>query len=287
LIGSFDGYLYQLDSVTGEEIWRFKTGGEIFNTYPFTVDGNTVYIPSFDNYLYLLDMEKRKVVWRFKTGEFGNAGSPVVNEDTVYHGSRDGIFYAIEKETGKEKWRFRISGDEIITTLPIINNGLIYFGCGDNNVYAISVETGKEVWRFRTSGMVYQATSIYDSVMYVGSFDCYMYAVDLKTREEIWRFVTSSIVQSKLPPAYESFEVNIKKSSAAVEDKISEDRYKSKKEETVSLSNYHVTSEYSSTNEYKQKSDYDTSFVMFEDVMEVEGVWTSDLVSNLPISKWR
>ncbi|UCC92117.1 MAG: hypothetical protein JSV39_02560, partial [Candidatus Aenigmatarchaeota archaeon] len=45
---------------------------------------------------------------------------------------------------------------------------------------------------------------------------------------------------------------------------ISEEKYKKKGGETVSLSDYHVESEYSSDSEYKQKSDYDVNFVIFE-----------------------
>ncbi len=75
------------------------------------------------------------------------------------------------------------------------------------------------------------------------------------------------------------------KKETHTEDAVSEEKYKSKKEEeTVSLSDYHITSEYSSGSEYKQKSDYDTSFVMFEGVMECEELWTSDLKALSPQS---
>ena len=49
------------------------------------------------------------------------------------------------------------------------------------------------------------------------------------------------------------------------------------------LSDYHIASEYATTSEYKTKSDYDTHWVIFEEIMEVEDVWTSDLkVSSHP-----
>jgi hypothetical protein len=43
-----------------------------------------------------------------------------------------------------------------------------------------------------------------------------------------------------------------------------------------------VESEYATTSEYKQKSDYDVSFIMFEGVMEVESIWSSALTTLKP-----
>ncbi len=111
--------------------------------------------------------------------------------------------------------------------------------------------------------------------IFFGSWDCHEYSVDVKTGKEFWRFRTSSMVQGYIPPSTEAFKLEVKKETR-LEEAISEDKYKEKKEETISLSDYHVESEYSSESEYKQKSDYDVNFVMFEGIMECEELWTSD-----------
>ncbi len=103
-----------------------------------------------------------------------------------------------------------------------------------------------------------------------------MYLADPETGEEIWRFQTSTNKPALLPEPFECFELEVKKDTG-VEEAVEGEKYKKKKEEeSVSLSDYHVTSEYSSESEYKQKSDYDTTFVMFEGIMEEESIWISD-----------
>lgn len=111
--------------------------------------------------------------------------------------------------------------------------------------------------------------------IYFGSADCKLYCLDALTGEASWIFQTSSIVKSKFAPLYEEYKVEIRHNTH-IEDAISEDRYKSKRTDTVSLSDYHVKSEYSTEGDYKKKSEYDTSFVIFEGVLEGEQLWISD-----------
>jgi outer membrane protein assembly factor BamB len=281
--GSFDKNFYCLNKKTGEEIWRFKTGGEIHNDRPFLAREGKIYFTSFDSYLYCVDIETGKEIWRFRTGKYGNAGSPFYHDDVIYHGSRDGIFYAIDDKTGKELWRFRTERDEAIDSIPLMYKNRIYFGAGDSNFYCLTME-GKEIWRFRASYNIYTSPVVLNNIIYFNSMDCHMYALDADTGEEVWRFATSTLTISPLPPPYESFKLEVSKSGLSEEVK-TKDKYKEKKEKSVSLSDYHVTSEYVMDSEYKQKSDYDTNFVIFEGVLECEELWTSDSKHLSPDSR--
>lgn len=281
-IGSYDGNFYCLESRTGKEIWRFKTGAEIMNEQYSMVYKGRVYFSSFDNYLYAVNINTGEEAWRFRTGNFGNSAGPEIMNGMLIHASRDGILYAINPENGKEIWSFR-AGMGIFSGV-LIHDGKIYFGCEDGNVYVLNSE-GKELWRFKTGGPVYHYPAIWDNRIYFGSWDCHLYAVDMRTHKEVWRFATSDSSLAYLPPSREMFEVRIKKETR-IEDTITEDRYKSKKKmETVSISDYRISSEYSTTSEYKQKSDYDVSFVMFEGVLEGEDLWISDLKVLSPVSR--
>ncbi|MCK4531251.1 MAG: PQQ-like beta-propeller repeat protein, partial [Candidatus Aenigmarchaeota archaeon] len=269
-IASFDSNFYCIDEETGKEIWRFQTGDEIYDVYPGKAWKGRVFVPSFDNYIYCLNAQTGKEIWRFKTGKYGSAAGPVIHKNVLYMHSRDGILYAVD-ENGKEMWRFKTGG---LVALPTIHDNLIYVGSEDNNLYCLTME-GKEVWRFRADGDVFWKPVIKDGVIYFTSWDCHLYAVDITTRKELWRFATSNTAQAEWPPSTDAWEAEVKKETH-IEDAITEEKYKSKKKgETVSLSDYQITTEYSSESEYKQKSDYDTSFVIFENIMEVERIWTS------------
>ncbi len=277
-IGSFDGYFYCIDTGTGQEIWRIRTGDNIQMDEPPLVYNGMIFVTSFDNYLRAINIETGKEVWRFKTGKYGHATGPKAWNGILYQGSRDGFFYALNMNGG-ELWRFKTGG--VTLGFGVLNNQ-IYITSEDGNLYCLSPE-GNELWRFKTGGGIYDHPTFYKGKIYFGSWDCNFYCVDSLTREESWRFETSSRVPAPVPPAKEQFTVEIKKETT-FEEAESEDKYKKKKEKTVSLSDYHVKSEYHVESEYRQKSDYDTSFVMFEDVME-EITWISDLkVSRVPSS---
>jgi hypothetical protein len=125
-----------------------------------------------------------------------------------------------------------------------------------------------------------------DNVIYFGSWDCHLYALNADAGGEVWRFTTNTSRQSYDPPPHPNFRIEIKKETH-IEDAINEDKYKSKRKgETVSLSDYRVESEYSSDVDYKQKSEYETNFVILEIVAE-DIIWSSSgtLNPDLRISK--
>jgi hypothetical protein len=171
-------------------------------------------------------------------------------------------------------WKVTFGGS--VCGRPVLHKGMIIFSSLDNHVYALDFATRKEIWRFKASANIYSSAVVLDNVMFFSSMDCHVYALDADTGEEVWRFATSTLTISPLPPPYESFNLEVSKSSVIDEAEVKE-KYKKRKEETVSLSDYHVTSEYHMESEYKQKGEYDTSSVMFEGVMECENIWSSDL----------
>jgi len=277
-IGSHDSNLYCLDAETGKEVWRFRTGGEIMNCLPFTIKDGILYFGSFDNFLYVINADTGKELWRFRTGEYGNSGVPVIHRKTIYFVARDGILYALTLD-GKEIWRYRLSGVSTWQKPQISDKGM-YIISEDGYLYCIGFD-GRELNKKRINTVMVPPVLHKDMIL-VGSWDCNLYAYDLEGRE-LWVTPTSTKEEAFFPPPNDSFKLEINKETHT-DDTISEDRYASKRKgETVSLSDYHLTSEYSTKSEYKQKSDYDINFVMFENIMEVEGIWLSALkVSKQP-----
>jgi outer membrane protein assembly factor BamB len=279
IFGSFDGNYYCLDAETGRELWRFRTGAEIWHMNPPAINGGKVYVSSFDNYAYCLDVKTGREVWRFRTGKYGNSSAPVWYDGLLYHGTRDGIIYCLTPE-GREVWRFR--GGEAMDC-GIGYEGMFLCCNGDGFFYALDAKTGKELWRFRTGAMNYHFPAVWRERIFFSSMDCHIYAIDLRGKE-MWRFMTSTQKASDIPPAYEAWKAEIKKTH--VEDAISEDRYRAKKTDTVSLSDYHVASEYSAKSDYKQKSDYSATLTFFEDVF-VENAHVTQLLHFEPLAETR
>ncbi len=283
IFGSFDGYAYCVDAKTGKEIWRFKTGAEVFDPVRLTIYEKTIFIPSFDSYLYAINTETGEEIWKSKLGNYGVAMSPTIVNERIYIGARDGNFYCLDM-SGKEIWRFRTGG--VVESKAVVRKGRIYFGSEDGNMYCLDLK-GNEIWRFKVDGQIWDEAKIYKGMLLFGAVDCRVHYLNLETGKELWNMQTSTLRKSIWPHPYEMFRVEIKKETC-VEEPVEESKYKKKKQETVSLSDYQIESEYSSESEYKQKSDYDVQWVMFESVMECEELWISSLKASkqsLRISK--
>ena len=90
-----------LDASTGNTVWTYKTGGNVWST-PAVANGR-VYVGSNDFKVYALNVETGGLVWSFATGG-GVFSSPVVVDNIVYVGSTDNNTYALDAATGTQIW---------------------------------------------------------------------------------------------------------------------------------------------------------------------------------------
>jgi len=119
------------DTETGQEKWRFYTGGPV-RFAPVAWEGK-LYVVSDDGYLYCLDADKGKPLWTFRSGPseykvLGNErlismwparGAPVLHEGRVYFAASIWPFmgtfiHALDAATGKVIWTNSGSGSDFI-----------------------------------------------------------------------------------------------------------------------------------------------------------------------------
>ena len=93
LVGSSDGRFFDaLREGTGEEVWRFRTPGNVLSSG--TVAGGIVFFGCEDGHLFALDAVSGRELWRFRTGG-AVISTPAVANGAVYFGSDDGNVYAL------------------------------------------------------------------------------------------------------------------------------------------------------------------------------------------------
>jgi outer membrane protein assembly factor BamB len=93
LVGSSDGRFFDaLREGSGEEIWRFRTPGNVLSSG--TVAGGVVFFGCEDGHLFALDAASGHELWRFRTGG-AVISTPAVAGGAVYFGSDDGTLYAL------------------------------------------------------------------------------------------------------------------------------------------------------------------------------------------------
>jgi len=203
-VGAGDGRLYCLDLATGQEAWRFETGGRIRSSP--AVAGDRVYVGSADGSLYAVDRGTGAERWRFdaegkalSSAEFGYdrktfQSSPAVEDGAVYIGSRDGRMYAVDADTGKEIWNVP-SGPTWAISSPGVRDGVVFSGRSDQRyVHAVRAESGEEIWKIQTGSFVFSSPAIAGDTVYVGVGvgDGSLLALDAATGATRWSYRTGA-----------------------------------------------------------------------------------------------
>ena len=133
--GGRDGYLYAIDTQTGQQQWRFNYEVSWVLSSPALAEG-VVYTGTSDGrFVNTLDAATGEEQWRFATPSIVWS-SPSVAGDLVYFGCGDGFLYALDRQTGEEQWRFRTRGG--VYSSPVIVQGTVYVGSDDGALYAIT-----------------------------------------------------------------------------------------------------------------------------------------------------
>ena len=83
---SWDGYVFALGAATGELLWRYRAGLNLYSS-PAVVEG-VVFFGSDDGHVYALDALIGELLGRYKAGGYVFSSPAVVN-GIVYVGSED------------------------------------------------------------------------------------------------------------------------------------------------------------------------------------------------------
>jgi outer membrane protein assembly factor BamB len=181
-VGTKQGALLALDEVTGEERWRFDTGGGIIRSSPAVVDG-TIFLAAGYN-LFAVDAESGQERWRTPI-HFAGPSSPVAVDGFVYVSSEEGLVYSFEEASGRKRWEYKAEG--LVFSSPAIAGGNLYFGNDDGDLYALEAESGRQLWRFDTGGGVYASPAVAGNLVYASSKAGVTFAIDVQTGKEDWR----------------------------------------------------------------------------------------------------
>ena len=195
LIGAKDGFLYNINKLTGTTKWKFKTRGIIRSTP--AIKHSIVYAGDTDGILYAVDLLSGKEKWQFHTMGYGLKNedfgydrraiisSPVVAGNKVLAGCRDGVLYAVYINGGKEAWRMDHQVSWVISSVAV-KDSIVVTGTSDGHfVQAINLETGKEIWKYKTVSLVWSSPVILNNTVYIGSDEGALYAFDLHSGKKI------------------------------------------------------------------------------------------------------
>lgn len=199
-IGSADSFLYALSLNNGSEIWKYKSGNQIFSTAAYS--DNIICFES-GNVLYGLNAdgsEKWKVT--ITAGPVTNHyddwdyfhSSPLIVDSIAYCGSQKGQLIGVNIYTGTEVFRINTGDTGIgIRVRPAVFDNKIYFGECGGNFYCYNLTTGEQVWKYDTNPeKLWQDPAILtdpvikDSIVYFAGRHCHLYGLNVLTGKKVW-----------------------------------------------------------------------------------------------------
>ena len=170
------GYIYALDSATGNVLWKVLVATKRFWSTP-AIAGKSLFVGSMDKNLYALDLATGKTKWTFKAGG-AITSRPLVIGDGVYFGAFDRNFYKVSATSGQKVWSFRSDAwfwnDAVATT----DGGTIFVGSLGENVYALDANSGAARWAYNTGSAVRAAPILRGALVYVTALSGQIYALD-------------------------------------------------------------------------------------------------------------
>jgi outer membrane protein assembly factor BamB len=95
-VGSWDGFVYCLDALTGEILWS-KSIGSYVDSSPAVADG-IIYIGSSNGNIYGLNTSTGEILWSKSIGSYVGS-SPAVIDGKVYIGSSDDKVYCLNADS--------------------------------------------------------------------------------------------------------------------------------------------------------------------------------------------
>lgn len=207
--GSYDRFLYALDSETGKERWKLNTRHSVCSA-PAMLNG-VIYVGNFDGYLIAVNARTGAELWRYNT-QVSIRVAPSIADSLVFISSGDRM-YGIDAQTGQAKWNVQL-GKAINSSAAVIN-GTVYvtgFDYTEGNIaqtwrsllYALDAKTGHVQWKFQSEMGGMSSPVIADGVVYVGAgtsistrsdFGAF-FAVDAQTGQLRWRLSVDRAVHS-------------------------------------------------------------------------------------------
>jgi outer membrane protein assembly factor BamB len=195
--GSGDSNIYALSTITGELVWKYKTGNVVHSSP--AISNGTLFCGSFDSKLYALDAKTGDKKWVFEAGTdekyhlmCGIQASPTVSNGFVYFGSRDAYIYAVDVKNGNLKWKQKF-GNSWMPSSTAISGNRLYVGSSDAKKYfSLDAETGTIIDSLPTNSYTFSSPAVSGNTLYIGVFNGLLHAIDKNNGKIKWTFKTDA-----------------------------------------------------------------------------------------------
>jgi len=160
VFGSYDNYLYCLDSKTGEEINRFESGyyinGAVALWKQYVIFGGC------DGWLRVIDCQTGIASDSLMVDTYIPA-SPAIMDDYCYVGDHSGNIYELHLKEGKiihHQTIMEAIGDGANVSVPALSSGNLYVLANDQHLYSINRKDGSIQWKYLLKGSAGESSPV-------------------------------------------------------------------------------------------------------------------------------
>jgi eukaryotic-like serine/threonine-protein kinase len=193
-LGDEDGVFHAIDRKTGQNRWKFATGGEIYSSAA-VLDGRVLF-GSYDNRLYCLNEKDGSLAWRYETLGYVHC-APAVVEGVTFIAGCDEHLRVIDVKTGEQ--RFEMPLETYLIASPAIVGDMLYVGTYASEVVAVNWKTQDVAWRYLSGESEFpfhSSAAVTEKSVVVGGRDKLVHAIDRATGKRAWTFATRAKIDS-------------------------------------------------------------------------------------------
>lgn len=138
----FDDSVYCLNVNTGEEIWRYRTGGY---GRPY-VSQDMVYFASTNNEMIALNKESGREVWKINLTKSSIASSPEFYKGTIAFGESNGMLRFVDALSGNSIAHFEPGRGVFAQPAIDAEANRAYFVSNEANLWALEIGWSRPNW---------------------------------------------------------------------------------------------------------------------------------------------
>jgi len=190
VVGSYDNYLYIIESKTGKEITRFESGYYINGAV--AISNNTLVYGGCDGWIRVVDAVSGKQTDSLDVGIYIPA-SPAISGNFAYIADHSGNIYELNLNKGRIVSHKKIlepkDENRAHVSIPAVSDAMVYIISDDRHVYAINRKNGSIAWKYLLKGETGESSPVIcNNKLLVATRDGIVSILDAKTGKLLWEY---------------------------------------------------------------------------------------------------
>jgi len=198
VVGSYDNYLYCIDSQSGKEISRFESGYYINGAV--ALSNNFIVYGGCDGWIRVVDCISGVQTDSLEV-EIYIPASPAISGDWCYIADHSGNIHEIKLDNGKIASHKKIiesqDKNSAFVSVPAVSDKMVYIVSGDRNIYAINRKDGSIAWKYLLKGDTGESSPVVcNDKLLVCTKSGIISIHDAKTGNLLWEYDTGERIDA-------------------------------------------------------------------------------------------